>query len=63
MKLTQEPARELTDRECAKLLGGMIGGLLTVSSAENVIRALAWWTGREDQVKQMKEFTKAFGRE
>lgn len=37
------PARPLTDRECSKILGAIIGGLMEFSNAENVRRAVFWW--------------------
>lgn len=40
---TREPRNDLTDRECAKLLGGMIGGIVTMSSPEVVRAAMRWW--------------------
>jgi hypothetical protein len=42
-KLDPEPARLLTTRECAKLLGGSIGCLMTMARAEDVKAAVTWW--------------------
>jgi hypothetical protein len=43
-KLSSEPARtDLTDRECAKLIGSIVGGLLTMAKPEDVRAALEWW--------------------
>lgn len=44
MKLDDRPARtDLTDRECAKLIGGLVGNLLQMSDQQSVRRALQWW--------------------
>lgn len=34
---------DLTSRECAKLLGGSIGGLVEMASIEDVRQAVRWW--------------------
>jgi hypothetical protein len=39
----RDPRNDLTDRECAKLLGATIGGLITMSDVETVRRAIRWW--------------------
>lgn len=42
--LSTAPARtDLTDRECAKLIGSFIGSLCDIAPVENVERALQWW--------------------
>ena len=47
-KLDPAPARtDLTDRECAKLLGAAIGGLLQMASVEDVRAAVRWWSKLE----------------
>jgi len=52
MALSGKPAREdLTDRECAKLLGGMIGGLVSMSDPASVQRAVKWWADNPDAWK------------
>lgn len=43
MALSSEPARQLTDRECVKLIGATIGGLLTMANEATVRRAVQWW--------------------
>lgn len=43
IKLDPNPPRVLTDRECAKLIGGSIGLCLSVADAETVKRAFDWW--------------------
>lgn len=42
-KLDPRPARLLTSRECAKLLGGMVGGLVGTATIEDVRTAVRWW--------------------
>lgn len=50
MKLNEKPARfDLTDRECAKLLGGMIGSLLHMADANDVRAAVRWWAARKPE--------------
>lgn len=47
--LSNEPARtNLTDRECAKLLGGTIGALVQLSDIETVRRAVEWWAHTDE---------------
>lgn len=49
MKLDPRPARtDMTDRECAKLLGAVIGGLAQQADIEAVRRAVRWWAETED---------------
>lgn len=43
-KLSPKPARtDLTDRECAKLLGSCIGGLTLMADKQAVRDAVRWW--------------------
>lgn len=47
--LDERPARhDLTSRECAKLLGGLIGGLVEMSSVEAVRDAMRFWVETEE---------------
>lgn len=39
----REARKDLTDRECAKLIGGAIGCLLDMADRATVLRAIAWW--------------------
>lgn len=41
-KLTSKPARKLTDREVAKILGGTVGCMLEMSDPDTVRKALEW---------------------
>ena len=44
MALDTKPARtDLTDRECAKLLGAVIAGLCQMAPSEAVRAAVRWW--------------------
>jgi len=49
-RLKAGPARQLTDRECAKLLGGTIGCLATMADARDVVTAVQWWAEHVDSV-------------
>ena len=42
--LDPRPVRQLTDRECAKILGGIIGGLMTMTSLNTLRHAFRWWS-------------------
>lgn len=42
-RLDSAPARVLTSRECSRVIGGVLGALLTMSSAEDLGIALDWW--------------------
>lgn len=41
-KLTSKPARKLTDREVAKIVGGTVGVMLELSDPDTVRKALEW---------------------
>lgn len=44
MKLnTQAARRDLTDRKCANIIGGLIGSLCTMANPEQVKAAVKWW--------------------
>lgn len=44
VRLDERPARtDLTSREVARLLGGFVGALCDMSSAETVREAMRWW--------------------
>lgn len=60
--LDKRPARVLTDRECANILGSIIGGLLQISNRANVQNAIDWWannpgaiTGIEEMVSEVRK--------
>jgi hypothetical protein len=49
-KLDSRAARtDLTDRECSKLLGGTIGGLMLMAGENEVRRAIRWWADLTDE--------------
>jgi len=48
--LDKRPAHTLTDRECAKLLGSLLGGMLGMSSLENVRAAIEWWAKHPEAI-------------
>lgn len=42
--LSQEPRRcDLTDRECASIIGGLLGSLSQNSNLETVRNTVRWW--------------------
>lgn len=47
IKLDPNPSRELTDRECCSLLGGIIGAMVRTSGVETVRRAVTWWASTD----------------
>lgn len=48
-KLDTHAARtDLTDRECAKLIGGTVGVLMQMANEETVRRGLRWWADLTD---------------
>lgn len=46
---------DLTDRECAKVVGGVVGALVGMATPENVLRGLRWWVERPEVVIAMQE--------
>lgn len=50
VKLSIEPSRmySLTDRECANVLGCLIGGLATMNDPTVVRRAVRWWADSDE---------------
>jgi len=55
-RLSVLPAREdLTDRECAKILGSLIGGLVQMAPAENVRAAVRWWAETDEAWPAIEE--------
>lgn len=60
VKLDERPARDdLTDRECAKLIGGFLGGLIGQADVDDVKRAIDWWSQNESawaSFRKMKDY-------
>lgn len=50
-RLSEQPIRALTDRECCALLGALIGGLINNTGAETVRRAVRWWAENDEPWK------------
>jgi len=49
MHLTPQPARtDLTDRECARIIGGLLGSLAGMTTPATVRRAVKWWAESND---------------
>ena len=59
-KLTEEPSRNLTDRECTKMIGAFIGGLSSMTDAQSIIKALQWWAHRPDVIVVIKSMADNF---
>lgn len=67
IKLDPHESRQLTDRECAKILGGTVGALLDMAPPSAVRNAVRWWAETDEawaamggniigaQIKQMKK--------
>lgn len=48
-KLTSVPARtDLTDRECAKIIGGTIGALADMTDIATIRKAVQWWAALDE---------------
>lgn len=43
----REVRKDLTDRECAKLIGALLGGLVQLADTATVRKAIAWWNENE----------------
>jgi len=58
--LDERPARnDLTDRECAKIIGALLGGLCQmVESVETVRRAVKWWAEHPEAFEPMEELAR-----
>lgn len=53
-KLDKREARtDLTSRECAKLIGGMLSGLAGMARAGEIKLALSWWAQHPEVVDAM----------
>ena len=62
ISLAKTPARtDLTDRECAKLIGGMLGGLTQMADVETVRAAVRWWAETDDVWKEFHAIRERLG--
>jgi hypothetical protein len=61
---TKDPAHDppirhdMTDRECAGILGGLIAGLAQLAPIDQVRNALAWWAETDEpwaQIAQLRQ--------
>ena len=59
MLSTYGAREDLTDRECAKLLGSLIGGLAQMASIANVRAAVRWWAETDDAWPLIEESANA----
>ena len=63
MSLDTRPSRtDLTDRECANILGGLIGSLCNMADRDKVRAALRWWA-ETDRLWSLMPETAAKARE
>jgi hypothetical protein len=46
--LDPTPIRSFTDRECASIIGTLLGGLVQYSDLDTVRRAITWWAETEE---------------
>ena len=58
--LSLEPARELTSRECANMIGATLGGLAQMTSIQTVREAFDWWAQNREAWDLLERVTKAF---
>jgi hypothetical protein len=59
MPLNTKAARiDLTDRECTKLLGALIGGLAQMTDIDTLRNAVRWWADTDVAWQAMDGFTK-----
>jgi hypothetical protein len=61
VKLSSVEARaDLTNREVAKLIGSVLGGLVQMAEVRTVQEALRWWLENPLAWAQLEEIKKAF---
>lgn len=62
MKRPLSPAgrrADLTDRECASLIGGLIGALVQNSDVETVRNAVTWWAETDEVWEPLRQMAEA----
>lgn len=55
-KLSTQPQRPLTDRECCSLIGSLIGGLLQHTDEDTVRAAVRWWAETNEAWRGLAAF-------
>ncbi len=45
--------RDLTDRECAGVLGGLVGAMVQMAPIDQIRNALAWWSETDEPWVQL----------
>jgi hypothetical protein len=59
-KLSDKPARtDLTDRECSRIIGGVLGGLAGLTDLQALRRAVRWWAETDEAWKLFEEQERA----
>ena len=60
---TRSSRSNLTDRECASILGSIIGGLMQLSNATTIRIAVRWWAETDAAwlpLEQLKDVANAY---
>lgn len=61
-RLSPTAARtDLTDRECTKIIGGLIGGLCALADVETVHAAIQWWAEHPEAWAAFKQIQTQMG--
>ena len=56
VKLLDQPGRtDLTDRECANMIGGTLGALVRMTTPATLYRAVQWWAEHPELFKLLGE--------
>jgi hypothetical protein len=60
VKLDTRPARtDLTSRECSKIIGSIIGGLILMAPRSALREAVTWWAVHFDEAFPAQMFSRA----
>lgn len=58
--LSQAPRRQdLTDRECASLIGGLLGSMVQNADIESVRNAVRWWAETDEAWEGLRVMAEA----
>jgi len=56
--LNENPSRELTDRECCGIIGGVLGGLVNTTPIAALKNAIHWWAETPEAWAQLEQVEK-----
>ena len=60
MSLNTKPARtDLTDRECTKIIGGLLGGLMEMADLDTLRAAVRWWADSDQSWEMLAKWQHA----